>query len=270
MINILISSIPLVIVGLKEDLFHNTSPRSRLFSMTISCLIFFYINPITFPVLDIPLLGALINFYPVSIIFFTFSILVVMNGMNLIDGMNGLFGFTALFLLLAISLIAFNIGDLYIMEIAILFAAPLIIFLFFNFPFGKIFIGDFGAYFYGFVIAVLTISLFSKHNYLLTWSAVLILFYPCMELLFSVIRKIKNHKSPFEPDSKHLHSLLFKKLRKSYMNSLFANSLTTLFLSIFWITPFLSSFFSPINLLITLVLSLILTVIYLFLYSLVN
>jgi len=235
-INILIASIPIVIYGLKEDLIQNTSPISRLFSMIISCLVFFYINPITFPVLDIPFLGSIINFYPISIIFFTFSILVVMNGMNLIDGMNGLFGFTALFLLLAISIIAFKVDDLYIMETAIFFASPLIIFLLFNFPFGKVFMGDLGAYFYGFVIAVLIINLFGKHNYLLTWSATLILFYPSMELLFSFVRKRRNKISPFDADKKHLHSLVFKLLNKKY-KTLFSNILTTLILFFLWIIP---------------------------------
>lgn len=269
-VNILIASIPIVIFGLKEDLIHNTSPRSRLISMIISILIFFYINPTTFPVLDIPLLGAVINFYPISIIFFTFSVLVVMNGMNLIDGMNGLFGFTALFILLAISIIAFRVGDFYIMEIAILFTAPLIIFLLFNFPFGKVFIGDLGAYFYGFVIAVLTISLFGKHNYLLTWFAILILFYPCMELLFSFIRKIKNHKNPFGPDSYHLHTIIYKQIKITCKNSLSANALTTISIFYFWLAPFLISLIFPISFLLTIGLILLLLFFYISIFQLIN
>lgn len=270
MMNILISSIPLVIFGLKEDLLHNTSPKSRLFSMIMSCLIFFYINPIKFPVLDIPLLGVLINFYPVSIIFFTFSILVVMNGMNLIDGMNGLLGFTALFLLLAISIIAFSVGDFYIMEIAILFTSPLIIFLLFNFPFGKVFMGDLGAYFYGFVISLLIIYLFGKYKNLLTWSAVLILFYPCMELLFSFVRKIKSHMSPFDPDGRHLHSLIYKLLKTSCKNLTLANAFTSGSLFIFWIMPFIISLFMPISFFIIIGLILLMLINYVYLYQFVN
>ena len=92
--NLLISAIPFVFISTKEDLFHNTAPKNRLIFMTVSCLIFFYINPIIFPVIDIPIIGQLISLYPVNIIFFTFSTLVVMNGMNVIDGMNGLCSFT--------------------------------------------------------------------------------------------------------------------------------------------------------------------------------
>jgi len=192
-----------------------------------------------------------------------------MNGMNLIDGVNGLVGFTALFLLLAISIIAFNVGDMYIMNITILFAAPLIIFLFFNFPFGKVFVGDLGAYFYGFVIAILINYLFGKHNFLLTWAAVLLLFYPCMELLFSFIRKIKNHKSPFDPDNKHLHSLIYKRFQV-LNNPSSSNSLTTLSLIYFWITPFLVSLIIPLDLLSTLGFILLLFISYIYIYKLVN
>lgn len=263
MINILISSIPFVIIGLKEDLLHNTSPKSRLISMIMSCLIFFYINPITFPVLDIPLLGALINFYPISIIFFTFSALVVMNGMNLIDGMNGLFGFTALFLLLAISIIALKVGDLYIMEIAILFASPLIVFLLFNFPFGKVFMGDLGAYLYGFVIAILMIYLFGKYESLLSWYAILILFYPCIELLFSFTRKVTRKLDPFVADDMHLHSVIYKILFRTLRKQTLSNFLTTLSLCFYWlILPLLNLFIilrnTPLNYLLLIFLFIIL------------
>lgn len=238
--------------------------------MLMSCLIFFHINPIVLPVIDVPFLGVIINFYPISIIFFTFSIMVVVNGMNLIDGMNGLFGFTALFLLLAISIIAFNVDDLFIMEIAIFLASPLIIFLIFNFPFGKIFMGDLGAYFYGFVISVLIINLFGKHDHLLTWSAVLILFYPCMELLFSFVRKINSRMSPFDPDTKHLHSLIFKQIKIRCRNLSLANSLTTLSLFVFWMGPYFISLFMPIQFIINIGLILLMLICYIYLYRFVN
>lgn len=73
LLNILISSLPFVIVALKEDIFHNTSPMNRLISMAISCFIFFYIYPYKFPKIDIPFLGDLISFYPISFAFFFFN-----------------------------------------------------------------------------------------------------------------------------------------------------------------------------------------------------
>lgn len=245
-LNILIAAIPFISIALKEDIFHNTTPKLRLITMVMSCLIFFYLNPINFPVIDFPYLGYLISLYPVGIIFFTFSSLVVMNGMNMIDGMNGLFGITAILQLLSISSIGFFYEDSEIIFLSMIFMAPLIIFLGFNFPFGKVFIGDTGAYFYGFVIALLTIYTFGKNNQLLSWLAILILFYPCMEILFSFIRKIAGRLSPLAPDNQHLHTLIFGVLKKKSNKTNFSNVMTTFILfPLYAIPTFLVLFLFP-------------------------
>ena len=268
--NLLISSAPFIFVSFKEDLFHNTSPKLRLISMLISCLIFFYINPIEFPAIDIPFVGDLIAFYPVGIIFFTFSIMVVMNGMNLIDGMNGLFSFTALFQLFTIGFLAYNYKDTEMLYIVQIFSIPLLLFLFFNFPFGKIFAGDLGAYFFGFVNGLLIIYFFGKHPNLLTWLAVLILFYPCAELLFSYYRKLKNKLSPFHPDNKHLHTLINKRIYKKLKNKTFANSLSTLSLLLFWLLPFLIIINIHQNTFLIFFCLIIFSYIYIYLYKLID
>lgn len=237
LINLLISAVPFVLLSLKEDLFHNTKPISRLIAMIISCLFFFYLNPINFPIIDVPFLGNIISLYPISIIFFTFSVLVVMNGMNLIDGMNGLFAFTSLSILFGLGFLSNIYNEIEIFNLCCIFSIPLVLFLFFNFPLGKLFIGDLGAYLYGFFISLLVIIFFGKYSHLLTWLAVLLLFYPCMELLFSYIRKIKNKQSPLDPDDKHIHTLLNKKFSSQLSFSKFSNPKTTLFLSILWLTP---------------------------------
>ena len=211
-VNIIISALPLVLIALKEDVFHNTSPRSRLILMVISCFIFFFLNPIDFPLIDFPFFGNLISLYPIGIIFFTFSLLVVMNGMNLIDGMNGLFGYTALSQLVSVIFLSNYVNDFDVMIICIFLSLPLIIFILFNYPFGKIFAGDLGAYFYGFANSIMVIYFFGKNDNLLTWLAVIIVFYPSIELLFSFVRKkLIENKSPLMPDANHLHSLIFLK-----------------------------------------------------------
>lgn len=266
LINILIASIPYVIVGLKEDLLFNTYPMTRIASMIISCLVFFYINPIVFPVLDIPILGKAVTFYPINFLFFTFSILVVMNGMNLIDGMNGLFGLTATFQLMSLGFIGYLINDYEILKLSIIFLFPLILFLCFNFPLGRIFAGDIGAYFYGFLNSILTIYLIGKNDYLFSWIAVLILFYPCIELLFSFTRKLVAGTNPLNPDDKHLHSLLFKYYKNIFGKYIcdisLLNSLVTLSLVFFWFLPFAIVVFSYQNLIYIISSIIILAIVY--------
>lgn len=235
--NILVSSIPLALISIKEDISHNTMPSVRLGLMLVSCLIFFYLDSTSFPSIEIPFLKNLIAIYPISIIFFSFSTLVMINGMNLIDGINGLFCFTAISQLGALIYFSLIYDNPQVLITSIVLVIPLMLFLLFNFPFGKIFIGDLGAYFYGFSISLITIIFFAANADIITWKAVLLLFYPCTEVLISFIRKFKDKISPFSPDKNHLHSILFIYLiNKSYTQEL--SSLFAIFImSFFWCLP---------------------------------
>jgi UDP-GlcNAc:undecaprenyl-phosphate/decaprenyl-phosphate GlcNAc-1-phosphate transferase len=245
--NIIISAIPFILISIKEDLFHNTIPRNRLIFMTLSCLIFFNLNPIEFPVIELPYLGNVLSFYPVSLIFFTFSVLVVMNGTNLIDGMNGLFGFSSLTQLIILGFLAYGYGDYEYLRLITIITIPLFVFLIFNFPFGKVFIGDCGCYFYGFVISLTTIAFFGKHTDLISWLAVLIVIHPSFEVLFSFCRKMfYSNIRVSDPDSYHIHNLQYKLNLKC--NSVNPNSYATVKLAYLFILPLISSLLFSKNL----------------------
>jgi UDP-N-acetylmuramyl pentapeptide phosphotransferase/UDP-N-acetylglucosamine-1-phosphate transferase len=204
--------------------------------------LFIYLLPTQLPDIDLPLVSKILDFGPIKQIFFIFSIMVIINGNNLIDGVNGNLSFSNTFQLISIALLAMIVGDNVILQLVFILLIPLLVFTFFNFPFGKIFCGDAGAYLYGFAISGSIISLFGNNVALFSWSAILILLYPSLELLFSFIRKmILENGSPFEADAKHLHSLLFKFLNKR--ESKFNNSLVAMYLFPLTITPILSYFF---------------------------
>jgi hypothetical protein len=68
---------------------------------------------------------------------------------------------------------------------------------------------------------------------------VLLLWYPCFENLFSIMRKFKFKKSPTFPDTKHFHQLLFYFIKKKYLKeSLFSNNLASFFILIYNIIIF--------------------------------
>ena len=266
---VLISSLPLILISLKEDLFHNTKPSNRLFVMLLCCLLFFYMYPVKFPSVDFPYLGSLINYYPIAILFFAFSTVVVINGMNLIDGMNGLLATTLLSQVFSLYLfMAFQDNQETRLELITL-GVMLIIFLIFNFPLGKIFFGDAGAYFFGYLISMYVVVFFGKNTEVLSWKAVLLFFYPAMELLFSFVRKkIFEKKSPFTADAKHLHSLIFN-LIELKNPSKYNNSVVTLILLPFAIIPPIASFYLN-NITYVLLVLFMLTTIYIFLYLYFN
>ena len=239
---ILISALPLVLIGSKEDLFHNTTPKLRLFMMTLSAGLFIFLLPTQLPEIDFPLIDQILTFDFMREVFFIFSILVIINGNNLIDGVNGNLAFTNIIQLISLALLAFIVGDDIIIQLTSLLIIPLIPFVLYNFPFGKIFCGDAGAYFYGFAISTSVIYLFGTYDDLLSWNAILILVYPSIELLFSFIRKkFFENKSAFTADAKHLHSLIYR--YKNKQNSKCSNnSVAIFFLLPFILTPLLTYF----------------------------
>lgn len=229
LILLLISFIPIAFISIKEDFFHNTTPQARILLMILGCLVFLIFTPSDFPVIDIPFVKQLLNLKFAGLAFFVFSMLVIINGNNLIDGVNGNMGMTNFIQLLVLAILGFEIGDYEFSSLCILFSMPLIVFIFFNFPFGKIFMGDLGAYFYGFTLSGLVIYFFGKYDNFFSWNAVLILFYPAMELLFSFVRKkFFQKQSPLLPDVKHLHSLICQHIRKTQKT--FNNSYCIVFL----------------------------------------
>src|SRR3546814_20290062 len=77
------------------------------------------------------------------------------HALNIIDGMNGLAGMIATLMALSLGLVALQVQDIPIFLIAAALASATLGFLVWNFPFGRVFLGDGGAYFVGFILAEL-------------------------------------------------------------------------------------------------------------------
>ncbi|MDC6486950.1 MraY family glycosyltransferase [Methylophilaceae bacterium] len=264
---LLISSLPLIFISVKEDLQYNTRAITRLGFMIASCILFFLCYDITFPSIEFPVIGDwLANSSLLSLLFFSFCVLVITNGSNLIDGANGLLPMSVLMQVLCLMFITYESNDSLNMIRLVYVIVPVIIFMGFNFPWGKIFLGDTGAYFLGFMLSLLTIIIFSEHPEIPTWVAVLILFYPAFELLFSIIRKLIEHKSPMEPDPHHLHLKMFHLLKNQVMKSRVSNSLVMPCLALIWGMPFILLVWVKDNLIMTLLGIVVIIIIYLGFY----
>ena len=107
----------------------------------------------------------------------------------------------------------------------------------FNFPLGKLFIGDSGAYLMALLTGVWAIIFFSIHDSISSWNAAIVLFYPVIEVAYSFVRKLIQKKSPFYPDREHLHLKVYDILNTALKKPRLANNLTTIFLAVFWLTP---------------------------------
>jgi len=161
------------------------------------------------------------NFYLIiSIPITMFTLIVMINSINLIDGSDGL---AASLGLLIISFFAFWFylnGETGLSILSITFIGAFLAFLFFNWQPSKIFMGDTGALILGFTIAFLTIS-FMNSNYILEegnpikftatiTTSFCILFVPLFDTLRVFIIRIRSGVSPFTADKNHVHHVLIR------------------------------------------------------------
>ena len=230
----LISLLPLL-PAIIEDFNFDINPYLRLLCILIgSFLAVFTLDQL--PKFEF-LFSDLFNNYIFQLFFFTIALSTVTNGQNIIDGTNGLSALTSLSIFTSILYIGLLMSDVLLINSSIFIITLLISFLTFNYPFGKLFLGDCGSYFLGFFAGYLIIYLFGKYPDLPTWSALVVLYYPCMEVIFSYFRKIVSNRSPFKPDNLHLHLKVYYLLSHNRKRTKLYNSLVAVFLSILWLSP---------------------------------
>ena len=135
--------------------------------------------------------------------------------MNIIDGFNGLSTGSAAIFFITFSVIAFSVNDAPLGMLCLLLAASVLGFWCVNYPFGKLFLGDGGAYLIGFILAWIAVLL-PYRNGLSSWVSLLVCSYPVIEVLCSIVRRKINGHNPSQPDCWHLHSLVKLVLVRSY------------------------------------------------------
>ena len=234
-----IGSLIIFIFSFYEDLKQSLSPVFRLLVLFLGSLIFISFTKL--PDINITLLNFANDQSFIKAILFILSLMLLMNGFNFIDGLNGLSSFNFFSILLSIIYIGHFYNDDVLVNITLsIFIISIIIFSF-NFPFGKIFLGDSGSYIYALFSGALIIFLFERNSQLPTLLAMVILAYPITEMIFSILRKLFNKYSPLKPDLKHLHHLVFKKTNGSLKTR---NNLASLLMLPFCFTPFLITYMS--------------------------
>lgn len=203
--NFIILLIPFVIVGYFYDL-----KMSNDIILRFLLLFFCSFYTLSFLFLNLPDLEILFNFksgFYINYLFYFLCFMVLMNGFNFIDGSNGMivfYSFSILFSMLSASILFLNF---YFFNNIILFILCLLPLLVLNYPKGKVFFGDSGAYLLALLLGILSILFVtsSSTNY---WFLASIFFLPAFEVLFSFIRKILTKRNPFKPDDSHLHHLV--------------------------------------------------------------
>ena len=225
--------------GLLEDLTHRVSVSSRLFATLGSGLVGWFITGIAITDVNLPGIDTLLQWAPVAVLFTAFAVGGLANAFNIIDGFNGLASGTALIVLTAMGLISLQLGDVQLSHVCLILATSVMGFLLVNWPFGKLFLGDGGAYFIGFAIAWVAVLLLHRHAEVSAWCPLLICAYPVLEVLFTVLRR-RHHSSHLgHPDRLHLHSLVKRRIVRQLFPSMHATLRNSLTGALLWLMSLL-------------------------------
>jgi UDP-N-acetylmuramyl pentapeptide phosphotransferase/UDP-N-acetylglucosamine-1-phosphate transferase len=237
----LLSMLPLLVIALKEDLFHNVKPTVRLLALLGSGVLFVMNFGGPYPHFEGTFLKIIFDKPLALIIFYPIALTALANGSNLTDGVNGLCSTIFLSILGSLLFLAYQVGDNTIMMAAWIVMMLIGSFLMLNYPWGRIFLGDLGAYALAFLTGILTIMFFGRHSEISPWFPVLILIYPMTEVAFSMVRRLYRGKPVFKPDTKHLHIKIFYFLRKIPQMKHYANPTVMPLLSMLWIYPLIAT-----------------------------
>lgn len=204
----LLASIPAFAFGLMEDVTKRVGVKARLLSTMFSGVLAWFLTGVAMQNTGVPPLDWLLQYTLAAVLFTAFTVGGVANAVNIIDGFHGLASGTVVIMLGAMGLIALNVGDAPLASVSFVVAAASLGFAAVNWPLGKIFLGDGGAYLLGFLVAWVAILLPMRNPQLTAWTTLLACAYPVIEVLYSVWRRRRQKASAGAPDSLHLHSLI--------------------------------------------------------------
>jgi UDP-N-acetylmuramyl pentapeptide phosphotransferase/UDP-N-acetylglucosamine-1-phosphate transferase len=230
-----LSALPAFSFGLLEDVTKQVGIKTRLLATICAGLFFCLLTGYQITKVGIPGLDWLFSFWLPSLLFTAFAIGGIANAINIIDGVNGLASGTSVIILFGFAIVAWQVGDIEVAGACLVSIGALIGFFLLNFPMGRLFLGDGGAYYIGFVLAVIAVALPQRNPELSPLIGLLALSYPVIETVVSISRRIiRKGSTPGQPDRLHLHSLIYRSMARRLAKRLripaFRNGLTGLML----------------------------------------
>lgn len=237
----------LFILGIFDDVL-NLSYKSKFIVQIFSIALIF-----SFGFVDIDLSYFIVNEIFASYLLlglYFFFILGVTNAINLADGLDGLAGGVALLSLSIIGLLAYESNNLTIVLIVLAVIGSVFGFLRFNTYPAKIFMGDTGSLFLGFVLGALSVALtYGADNAYAKSLPLLLVGLPIFDTLMVMLKRIYNKQSPFVADRNHLHHKLLDHGYKHYQSVL----VIYLIQSVYILTAYFMRYDTDLNILLAFV-----------------
>lgn len=206
-------SLPVVAAGVVEDLSNRIKPSVRLAAAFASSWLAYTFLDVRLSSLHQPFLDqVLMQEAWIAALVTLIALAGLVHAMNIIDGLNGLLGGLCLIAFAGLGWAAYVAGDTMLAPICVIAAGAVIGFLAFNFPRARLLCGDGGAYFLGFLIAAVSVLLVQRNAAISAWFPLLLVSYPVIETLFSIVRRLLNGSRVSDSDNSHLHSLVAARL----------------------------------------------------------
>lgn len=194
-------------LGLLDDLF-TLSPYLKLAVQCLAALAAFglgvQINNLDLPGAQLLVLNALS--LPVTVVW----LVGLMNAMNFIDGIDGLAAGVTTLSALTLTVVAMFTHQPSSALLAAVLAGASLGFLVYNFHPARIFMGDSGALFCGFVLACIAVTGVLKTKVVVMLLPMFVLSVPILDITYSVFRRLLRGQNPFLPDADHIHHQFLK------------------------------------------------------------
>ncbi len=205
---IVIGSIIIILTGILDDV-KEISPKLKLAGQIAAAAVVVIYGGLKVEFINLPF-GGIIDFGYLSIPLTMIWIIGITNAINLIDGLDGLAGGVSSIALLTIAGMSVVMNNGYVTIMALIVAASTIGFLFYNFHPAKIFMGDTGALFLGYIIGVLSLLGYKNVTFISLIIPIIILGVPISDTFFAIIRRLVNRQPLSAPDKSHLHHCLLR------------------------------------------------------------
>ena len=205
-------------LGLVEDIRNDSlSPRIRLVILAILFGLILWQWPALVPSsIGAPILDSLLSIPALAFLLCLVFCVGFLNAINMADGANGL---VPSILLAAYIILYQEYGGVGLLSAVTILSA----FWIFNVVSGRLFLGDAGAYAFGASLLVSSLTSYANGIMSLSFLAAL-LCYPCLDFLFSILRRLVNGRPIMKPDNDHLHNRIHFQYRKFIKSKNIANS----------------------------------------------
>ena len=198
------------LAGLLDDAYGLNAPK-KIFVQILASLILVYFEPpgnvfrTIFP--DLP---ETLFIQAMGILFFVFWVVMLTNALNLIDGLDGLATGIAFLSAYFLMLTAIGMNKVYLLFFLLPLLGSTLGFLRYNFPPARIFLGDAGSMFLGYLIAVMSFQGFKRITLFTLLIPILLLGIPILDTLLSFARRMLAGRNPFLADRDHIHHKMIR------------------------------------------------------------